>query len=339
MKIVLVHVPFLTQIRQTLRGHEKLRDAERGSLRSPRCHGDRCLSLVENSNGVSLGCWCFFFPEMMVSKVNYPKNGYISGSWHFNSAVFFVLNYCLMCFLVGGAGWVENDGHMLKWSSNSWSTVNCIQGSPFTSPSGMFFLAKPSGGQRAWDERSSPAMPCPFSYPWLMVQGWLVVYVFCNARRGSHSPLSSSANMAHCCCCCWWWWWWWWWLSIRSWVSVWFYPQVISWIGPKFCCQRFGLTFKSGFLPQCQVTLVPTGLMACTFWRWRPCPCLGPLGGATKAARRWWIAAAKLAAGGGQQTPWWRCREDRWMLELWVESLKETIFFGEIYGILWNHPI
>ena len=283
-----------------------------------------------------------FFSEMMVSKVNYPKNGYISGSWHFNSAVFFVLNYCLMCFLVGGAGWVENDGHMLKWSSNSWSTVNCIQGSPFTSPSGMFFLAKPSGGQRAWDERSSPAMPCPFSYPWLMVQGWLVVYVFCNARRGSHSPLSSSANMAHCCCCCcwwWWWWWWWWWLSIRSWVSVWFYPQVISWIGPKFCCQRFGLTFKSGFLPQCQVTLVPTGLMACTFWRWRPCPCLGPLGGATKAARRWWIAAAKLAAGGGQQTPWWRCREDRWMLELWVESLKETIFFGEIYGILWNHPI
>jgi pentatricopeptide repeat protein len=77
-----------------------------------------------------------------------------------------------------------------------------------------------------------------------MVQGWLVVYVFCNVRRGSHSPLSSSANMAHCCCC-------WWWLSIRSWVSAWFYPQVISWIGPKFCCQRFGLTFKSGFLPQC----------------------------------------------------------------------------------------
>jgi len=72
--------------------------------------------------------------------------------------------------------------------------------------------------------------------------------------------------------------------------------------------------------------------MACTFWRW-PCPCLGPLGGATKAARRWWIAVAKLAAGAGQQTPWWRCREDRWMLELWVESLKETIFFGEICGI------
>ena len=69
MNIVLVHVPFLTKIRQTLRGHEKLRDAERGSrgsVRSPRCHGDRCLSLVENS-------WSFTqmlmgFSEMMVSK-------------------------------------------------------------------------------------------------------------------------------------------------------------------------------------------------------------------------------------------------------------------------------
>ena len=187
MKIVLVHVPFLTQIRQTLRGHEKLRDAERGSLRSPRCHGDRCLSLVENSNGVSLGCWCFFFLKWWSVRLIIPKMA-ISQVRDILIQPFFLCWTIVWCvFLL-----VERDGLKMMdtcWNDHQTVEVPWIAFRDHHSHHHLACFFWPNHLAASGHGMNAAARPClaPFhTLGWWFKVGWLSM--FSATRGGARTP-------------------------------------------------------------------------------------------------------------------------------------------------------